>query len=46
MLSVIIFVSFLLGTAHPISEPAALALQQALLLAASGFLCFPQTWLL
>lgn len=38
MLSLIIFVSFLLGTAHPVSEPAALALQQATMLPASGFL--------
>lgn len=38
MLPVIIFVSFLLATAHPISEPATLALQQAALLPGSGFL--------
>lgn len=38
MISVVIFVSFLLATTHPISEPAALALQQATLLPGSGFL--------
>lgn len=38
MLHVIIFVSFLLATAHPFSEPAALPLQQAMLLPGSGFL--------
>lgn len=38
MLHMIIFVSLLLATAHPIFESAALALQQATLLPGSGFL--------